>query len=163
MICFTLYQVNNLFLHQSYLKTPLPVKLTWKKCKKSFFIIGKFKKYRKCPALCWSLCSQNSRGCPACRQSPAPWRWPTSCPPASRAQSTPWESCTGPCWWQTRGTWPAGNRTPRGYCGAEATARSNWLIIRQVKSSSIDTHEGTYLQQVIASCLFLQKLFKSNL
>ena len=25
----TFYQVNNLFLHQSYLKSPLPVKLTW--------------------------------------------------------------------------------------------------------------------------------------
>ena len=23
------YQVNNLFLHQSYLKSPLPAKLTW--------------------------------------------------------------------------------------------------------------------------------------
>ena len=45
------YQVNNLFLHQSYLKSPLPVKLTWKKYKKSFFIIEKILKYRKCPAL----------------------------------------------------------------------------------------------------------------
>ena len=25
------YQVNNLFLHQSYLKSQLPVKLTWSK------------------------------------------------------------------------------------------------------------------------------------
>ena len=25
----TIYQVNNLFLHQSYLKSPLSVKLTW--------------------------------------------------------------------------------------------------------------------------------------
>ena len=29
MIFCTFYQVNNLFLHQSYLKSPLPVKLTW--------------------------------------------------------------------------------------------------------------------------------------
>ena len=28
--CFCIfYQANNLFLHQSYLKSPLPVKLTW--------------------------------------------------------------------------------------------------------------------------------------
>ena len=38
-------------MHQSYLKSLLKVKLTWKKCKKSFFIIEKIKKYRKCPAL----------------------------------------------------------------------------------------------------------------
>ena len=27
--CFIFYQVDNIFLHQSYLKCPLPVKLTW--------------------------------------------------------------------------------------------------------------------------------------
>ena len=44
MICFIFYQVNNLFLHQSYLKSPLPVKLTWKKMqKKSFFLVNKLK------------------------------------------------------------------------------------------------------------------------
>ena len=37
------YQVNNLFLHQSNLKSPLAVKLTWKKCNKSFFVIEKIK------------------------------------------------------------------------------------------------------------------------
>ena len=35
--CCTFYQVNNLFLHQSYLKSPLQVKLTWKKRKKIIF------------------------------------------------------------------------------------------------------------------------------
>ena len=44
------YQVDNLFLHQSYLKSPLPVKLTWYKMQKWFFIIEKIQKYRKCPA-----------------------------------------------------------------------------------------------------------------
>ena len=38
MIYLHFYKVNNLFLHQSYLKSPLPVKLARKKCKKSFFI-----------------------------------------------------------------------------------------------------------------------------
>ena len=27
--CYIFYKVNNIFLHQSYLKSPLPVKLTW--------------------------------------------------------------------------------------------------------------------------------------
>ena len=34
MIFLYFYQVNNLFLHQSYLKSPLPVKLTWWKMQK---------------------------------------------------------------------------------------------------------------------------------
>ena len=51
MIFWHFYKVSNLYLHQSYLKSPLPVKLAWKKCKKSFFNIEKIKKYRKCPAL----------------------------------------------------------------------------------------------------------------
>ena len=37
------YQVDNLFLHQSYIKSLLPVKLTDKKCKKSVFVIDNFK------------------------------------------------------------------------------------------------------------------------
>ena len=41
MIFLHFYQVNILFLHQSYLKCPLPVKLTDKKCKNSLFIIEK--------------------------------------------------------------------------------------------------------------------------
>ena len=45
------YKVDNLFMHQSYSKSPLSVKLPSQKCKKSFFIIEKIKKYRKCPAL----------------------------------------------------------------------------------------------------------------
>ena len=45
------YKVGNPFLHQSYLKSPLPVKLTYKKCKKSFIIREQIKKYLKCPAL----------------------------------------------------------------------------------------------------------------
>ena len=46
------YQVDNLFLHQFYLKSPLPVKFTWWKMQKtSFLIIEEKKKYRKCPAL----------------------------------------------------------------------------------------------------------------
>ena len=45
MIFFIFYQVNNLFLHQSYLKSPLPaVKLTWWKMKKNIFIIEKILK-----------------------------------------------------------------------------------------------------------------------
>ena len=44
-------------MHQSYLKSPLPVKLTWCKMQKSFFISEKIKKYRKCPALQWHLFS----------------------------------------------------------------------------------------------------------
>ena len=47
MLFFHFFQVNYVFLHQSYLKTPLPVKLTWYKFKKSFFISEKIKKYRK--------------------------------------------------------------------------------------------------------------------
>ena len=38
MIVCIFFQVNNLILHQSYLKSPLPV---IKKCKKSFFVIEK--------------------------------------------------------------------------------------------------------------------------
>ena len=57
---YIFYQVNNLFLRQSYFKSPLPIKLTDKKCKKSFFIIEKIKKFRKCPAtVC--LCSIRGR------------------------------------------------------------------------------------------------------
>ena len=45
MIFLHFYKVNNLILHQSYLKSPLPVKLIKieKKCKKSFFICEKTK------------------------------------------------------------------------------------------------------------------------
>ena len=35
------YQMNNLFLHQSYLKSPLPVKLTWEKMEKVIFYYWK--------------------------------------------------------------------------------------------------------------------------
>ena len=34
----TFYKVNNLFLHQSYLKSPLPIKLTWWKMQNIIFI-----------------------------------------------------------------------------------------------------------------------------
>ena len=46
------YHVNNLFLHQSYLKSPLPVKLAWQKMQTIIFAIEKIiPKYLKCPAL----------------------------------------------------------------------------------------------------------------
>ena len=52
MILLHFIQISNLFLHQSYLKSPLSVKSQLdKKCKKSFFIIEEIQKYRKCPAL----------------------------------------------------------------------------------------------------------------
>ena len=35
------YQVNNLFLHQSFLKSPFPVKLTWQKMQKFIFYLWK--------------------------------------------------------------------------------------------------------------------------
>ena len=54
------YQVNNLFLHQSYLKSSLPVKLTLN-CKRTFFNMEKNKKYRKCPALINSRLQSRSR------------------------------------------------------------------------------------------------------
>ena len=39
-----LYKVDNLFLHQSYLKMPLPVKLTWQKMQKNhYLLLNKFK------------------------------------------------------------------------------------------------------------------------
>ena len=50
MIFLPFYKVNNLLLHHSYLKSPLPVKLASYKTQKSF-IIEKIKKYRNCPAL----------------------------------------------------------------------------------------------------------------
>ena len=34
------YQINNLFLHQSYLKSPHPVKLTWQKMQKNIVFIS---------------------------------------------------------------------------------------------------------------------------
>ena len=55
MIFLHFLKVNNLFLHQSYLKNPLPVKLTWWKMQKIIFFNWKnlkiVLKYRKCPAL----------------------------------------------------------------------------------------------------------------
>ena len=51
MSFYVFEQVNNLFLHQPCLKSPLPVKLTWKKMQKIIFIIEKTQKHRKCPAL----------------------------------------------------------------------------------------------------------------
>ena len=38
MIYCIFYKVNNLFLHQSYLKSPLRVKLTWEKMQKNHFL-----------------------------------------------------------------------------------------------------------------------------
>ena len=46
------YQVNNLFLHQSYLKSPLPVKLTWEKMQKIIFYYGNNLKITKSAQLC---------------------------------------------------------------------------------------------------------------
>ena len=44
MIFGIFYKANNLFLHQSYLKSPLPVKLTWEKnAKNHFLLVNKFK------------------------------------------------------------------------------------------------------------------------
>ena len=51
MIFCIFYQVDNLFLRQSYLKNPLPVKLAWYKMQTIVFIIEKIHKYRNCPAL----------------------------------------------------------------------------------------------------------------
>ena len=42
---FIFYTVDNLFLHRSYLKSPLPVKLTWSKVQKIIFT----------PEVLWSL------------------------------------------------------------------------------------------------------------
>ena len=47
-------KVTNLFLCQSYLKSPLLVKLTRQKMQKIIFYYWKNKKYRKCPALLFS-------------------------------------------------------------------------------------------------------------
>ena len=44
------YQVNNLFLHQSYLKSIFPVKLTWYKIQKLIFYCWKNKKIPKVPS-----------------------------------------------------------------------------------------------------------------
>ena len=38
---FFMFQVNNLFLHQSYLESPLSVKLTWWKMQKIIFVLEK--------------------------------------------------------------------------------------------------------------------------
>ena len=43
------YQINNQFLHQSYLKAHSQSNQLDKKCKKSFFISEKIQKYLKCP------------------------------------------------------------------------------------------------------------------
>ena len=53
------YQVNNLFLHQSYLKSPLPVKLTWWKMQKIIFYYWKNLKTPKVPSsgpVCVCVC-----------------------------------------------------------------------------------------------------------
>ena len=44
------YQVNNIFLHQSCLKSPLPVKWTWKKMRKIIFYYGKNLKIPQVPS-----------------------------------------------------------------------------------------------------------------
>ena len=54
MIFFPFFQVNNLFLHQSHLKSPLPVKLTRQKTQKIIFVTEKNTKCLKCPALVWT-------------------------------------------------------------------------------------------------------------
>ena len=41
MIFLHFFQVNNLLLHQSYLKSPLPVKLTWWNMQKTHFLLLK--------------------------------------------------------------------------------------------------------------------------
>ena len=93
----TFYQVNNLFLHQSYLKSPIPsqINLT-KKCKKSFLISEKIKKYRNCSALpmlarccCWAW-TRRTR----CFTLPAPTststRRTSRTPTSSRRSSGSW-------------------------------------------------------------------------
>ena len=50
MIFCIFYKVNNLFLHQSYLKSPLPVKLTWWKMQKIIFYYWKNSKIPKVPS-----------------------------------------------------------------------------------------------------------------
>ena len=52
MIFKNLYQVNNQFLHQSYLKSPLPRQINLiKNAKNHFLLLKKLNKYIKCPAL----------------------------------------------------------------------------------------------------------------
>ena len=46
----TFYKVNNRFLHQSYLKSPLPVKLTWQKMQKIIFNLWKILKIPEVPS-----------------------------------------------------------------------------------------------------------------
>ena len=65
--CFCIfYLVNNLFLHQSYLKSPLPVKLTWQKMQKIIFYYWTNSKILKVPssALSPCACRIHSRLCP---------------------------------------------------------------------------------------------------
>ena len=75
------YKVDNLFLHQSYLKHSTPSQISL--CKKTFFIIEKIQKYRKCPALRSSThlarCAWPRRRCCPCggtRCSSRPASWP---------------------------------------------------------------------------------------
>ena len=48
------YQVNNLFLHLSYLKSPLAVKLTWKKKSQNQLLLLKTFKNTPSAQLCSS-------------------------------------------------------------------------------------------------------------
>ena len=50
MIFFIFYKGNSLFLQQSYLKSPLSVKLTWYKMQKINFYYWKNKKIPKVPS-----------------------------------------------------------------------------------------------------------------
>ena len=58
MIFFIFYKVNNLFLHQSHLKSPLPVKLTWLKMQKIIFYQWKIAKNTESAQL-WLKISSN--------------------------------------------------------------------------------------------------------
>ena len=92
----TFYHINNLFLHQSYLKNPLPVKLTWYEKQKKH-LSWKNEKQLKCPALTmtylhetrhvWLATSRGPRL--ACASSPRVRHWRKQ-PPWAGGGSQSW-------------------------------------------------------------------------